>query len=174
QNRPLKVTLPNVVELKIVQTDPGVRGDTVSGGAKPATLESGATVNVPLFIDEGEVIRLDTRTGEYLGRACWTSRRYDGSSPPWPSPTSARSPTTPATTDCARSTTPRRWSPPRRRWPPRRRPRRPPRRPGARPPLPPLRRRPRRRPPPTPTTWTCSRPSWAPSTRPRRPTPRPS
>lgn len=69
QERPLKVTLPNVVELEITRTDPGVRGDTVSGGSKPAVLESGATVNVPLFIDQGEVIRVDTRTGEYLGRA---------------------------------------------------------------------------------------------------------
>jgi len=68
-NRPLKVTLPNVVELEIVQTDPGVRGDTVSGGTKPAKLESGGTVNVPLFIDQGEVIRVDTRSGDYLGRA---------------------------------------------------------------------------------------------------------
>lgn len=69
RERPLNVTLPNVVELKITQTDPGVRGDTVSGGSKQATLESGATVNVPLFIDQGEVIRVDTRTGDYLGRA---------------------------------------------------------------------------------------------------------
>ena len=69
QERPLKVTLPNVVELKIVQTDPGVKGDTVSGGSKPAALESGASVNVPLFIDQGETIRVDTRTGDYLGRA---------------------------------------------------------------------------------------------------------
>ncbi|MBW7916058.1 MAG: elongation factor P [Trueperaceae bacterium] len=67
--KPLKVTLPNVVALEIVQTDPGVRGDTVSGGTKPAKLESGATVNVPLFIDQGEVIRVDTRSGDYLGRA---------------------------------------------------------------------------------------------------------
>ncbi|MFA5594165.1 MAG: elongation factor P [Trueperaceae bacterium] len=69
QGRPLKVTLPNIVELAITRTDPGVRGDTVSGGSKPAELESGATVNVPLFIEEGEVIRVDTRSGEYLGRA---------------------------------------------------------------------------------------------------------
>ncbi len=69
QGRPLKVTLPNVVALTIVQTDPGVRGDTVSGGTKPAKLESGATVNVPLFIDQGETIRVDTRSGDYLGRA---------------------------------------------------------------------------------------------------------
>ncbi|HEX7002233.1 MAG TPA: elongation factor P [Trueperaceae bacterium] len=69
QGRPLKVTLPNVVELAITRTDPGVRGDTVSGGSKPAELESGASVNVPLFIEQGEVVRVDTRTGEYLGRA---------------------------------------------------------------------------------------------------------
>ena len=67
--RALKVTLPNVVELQIVRTDPGVKGDTVSGGTKPAELESGASVNVPLFIDQGEVIRVDTRSGDYLGRA---------------------------------------------------------------------------------------------------------
>ncbi|HET8986006.1 MAG TPA: hypothetical protein VFN03_09640 [Trueperaceae bacterium] len=53
----------------MTRTDPGVRGDTVSGGSKQAVLESGATVNVPLFIDEGEVIRVDTRSGDYLGRA---------------------------------------------------------------------------------------------------------
>lgn len=69
QQRAIKVTLPSNVELKITQTDPGVKGDTVSGGSKPAVLESGASVNVPLFIEQGEVIRVDTRTGEYLGRA---------------------------------------------------------------------------------------------------------
>ncbi len=69
QGRPLKVTLPNTVELAIVETDPGVRGDTVSGGTKPARLESGASVNVPLFIEQGETIRVDTRSGDYLGRA---------------------------------------------------------------------------------------------------------
>jgi elongation factor P len=69
QGRALKVTLPNVVELRIDQTDPGLKGDTVSGGSKPATLETGAVVNVPLFIERGEVVRVDTRTGEYLGRA---------------------------------------------------------------------------------------------------------
>ncbi|ADI14241.1 elongation factor P [Truepera radiovictrix] len=68
-DKPLKVTLPNVVELTITQTDPGVKGDTVSGGSKPAVLETGATVAVPLFIDQGETVRIDTRTGEYLGRA---------------------------------------------------------------------------------------------------------
>ena len=69
QGRALKVTLPTVIELRIVETDPGVKGDTVSGGSKPAKLESGATVQVPLFITQGEVVRVDTRSGEYLGRA---------------------------------------------------------------------------------------------------------
>lgn len=66
--QPLSVDAANFVELKIVETDPGVRGDTASGGSKPATLETGAVVRVPLFIDEGEVIKVDTRTGEYAGR----------------------------------------------------------------------------------------------------------
>ncbi len=69
RDKPLKVTLPNIVELTITETDPGMKGDTVSGGSKPAVLETGATVNVPLFIDQGETVRVDTRTGEYLGRA---------------------------------------------------------------------------------------------------------
>src|SRR5690606_28024691 len=69
QGRPLYVTLPTVVKLSIPRTDPGIRGDQVPGGSKPAVLETGATVNVPLFIEEGEVIRVDTRSGEYLGRA---------------------------------------------------------------------------------------------------------
>jgi elongation factor P len=67
--QPLTVTPPAHVELKIVATDPGVRGDTVTGGQKPAKLETGATVRVPLFINEGELIRVDTRTGEYISRA---------------------------------------------------------------------------------------------------------
>jgi elongation factor P len=67
-NSPLTVTPPNFVELKIVQTDPGVRGDTAQGGVKPATLETGAVVKVPLFVEEGEVIKVDTRTGEYVSR----------------------------------------------------------------------------------------------------------
>jgi elongation factor P len=66
---PLNVTPPSHVELKVVETDPGVRGDTATGGGKPAKLESGAVVRVPLFINEGEVIRVDTRTGEYIARA---------------------------------------------------------------------------------------------------------
>jgi elongation factor P len=65
---PLTVTPPNFVELQIVETDPGVRGDTSGGGGKPAKLETGATVRVPLFVQQGEVIKVDTRSGEYLGR----------------------------------------------------------------------------------------------------------
>lgn len=66
--QPLLVAPPNFVELKIVQTDPGLRGDTAQGGVKPAELETGAVVRVPLFIEEGEVIRVNTRTGEYVSR----------------------------------------------------------------------------------------------------------
>jgi elongation factor P len=66
---PLGVTPPNFVVLKIVETDPGVRGDTSGGGGKPAKLESGATVRVPLFVQEGELIKVDTRTGIYVARA---------------------------------------------------------------------------------------------------------
>jgi len=62
------VELPNFVDLKVVQTEPGVRGDTATGGSKPATLETGAVVQVPLFIEEGDVIRIDMRTGEYIER----------------------------------------------------------------------------------------------------------
>lgn len=66
---PLSVTPPAHVELKIVETDPGMRGDTVTGGTKPARLETGAVVKVPLFLNEGEVIRVDTRSAEYIARA---------------------------------------------------------------------------------------------------------
>jgi len=62
------VTLPNSVELKIVKCDPGVRGDTVSGAGKPAVLETGHTITVPLFVNEGDVVKIDTRSGEYLTR----------------------------------------------------------------------------------------------------------
>jgi elongation factor P len=65
---PLTVTAPNFVELEITETDPGLRGDTASGGSKPATLETGAVVRVPLFVDQNEVIKVDTRTGEYVSR----------------------------------------------------------------------------------------------------------
>ena len=64
----IMVELPVFVELKIVQTDPGVRGDTATGGTKPARLETGATVQVPLFLEEGEVIRVDRREDKYLTR----------------------------------------------------------------------------------------------------------
>lgn len=65
---PLAVTPPNFVELKIVETDPGVRGDTSGGGGKPAKLETGAVVRVPLFVGQEEIIKVDTRTGEYFSR----------------------------------------------------------------------------------------------------------
>jgi elongation factor P len=66
---PLTVTPPAHVELTITETDPGVRGDTVTGGTKPAKLETGAVVKVPLFINPGEMIRVDTRSAEYIARA---------------------------------------------------------------------------------------------------------
>lgn len=62
------VELPNFIEAEIVETEPGVRGDTATGGTKPARLETGVIVQVPLFVDRGEVIRVDTRTNEYLER----------------------------------------------------------------------------------------------------------
>ena len=67
-NVPLLVSPPNFVELEIVETDPGIRGDTASGGVKPAKLSTGAVVRVPLFVEQGEVIRVDTRTGGYVSR----------------------------------------------------------------------------------------------------------
>ena len=68
--RPSDVQVPSVLEMKVTTTEPGVKGDTASGGGnKSATLESGVSVQVPLFIEEGEVIRIDTRTGEYVSRA---------------------------------------------------------------------------------------------------------
>ena len=66
--RAIGITPPNFVELKITKSDPGVRGDTATGASKQATLETGATVAVPLFISEGETIRIDTRTGQYMER----------------------------------------------------------------------------------------------------------
>lgn len=65
---PLALELPNFVELQIVETDPGLRGDTVSGGSKRATLETGAVVNVPLFVQNETTIKVDTRTGKYVER----------------------------------------------------------------------------------------------------------
>lgn len=63
------VTLPNFVNLRIVKADPWIKGDTAAGNSKPATVESGYTLQVPSFVEEGEMIQIDTRTGEYLGRA---------------------------------------------------------------------------------------------------------
>ena len=68
-NEPIQVYPPNFVVLAITETDPGVRGDTSGGGGKPAVLETGATVRVPLFVQTGELIKVDTRTGEYVSRA---------------------------------------------------------------------------------------------------------
>ncbi|WP_299265310.1 elongation factor P [uncultured Psychrosphaera sp.] len=67
-NNPIAVTPPNFVELEITETDPGLKGDTAGTGGKPATLSTGAVVRVPLFVQTGEVIRVDTRTGDYVGR----------------------------------------------------------------------------------------------------------
>ena len=67
-NSPLIVAAPNFVELEISETDPGVKGDTASGGVKPATLTTGAVVRVPLFVDQGEVVKVDTRSKEYVSR----------------------------------------------------------------------------------------------------------
>lgn len=66
--RAVGVTLPNFVELRVVKAEPGVRGDTSGNVTKPATLETGAVINVPLFIKEGEVLKIDTRTGDYVER----------------------------------------------------------------------------------------------------------
>lgn len=65
---PLTTELPGNVELVITETDPGIKGDTATGGTKPATLESGATINVPLFLNEGDLVRVNTSTGEYVTR----------------------------------------------------------------------------------------------------------
>lgn len=68
-NEPISVTPPNFVELEVTETDPGLKGDTSGGGGKPATLETGAVVRVPLFVQIGEIIKVDTRSGEYVSRA---------------------------------------------------------------------------------------------------------
>jgi len=67
-NLPIGVELPIFVELTVSETDPGLKGDTASGGTKPATLETGAVIQVPLFMEEGNVVKIDTRTGEYIER----------------------------------------------------------------------------------------------------------
>lgn len=66
---PISITPPNFVELAVAQTDPGLKGDTAQGTTKPATLETGSEVKVPLFVDEGDILKIDTRTGEYVSRA---------------------------------------------------------------------------------------------------------
>ncbi len=66
---PLTIAVPNFVELEVVETDPGLKGDTAQGGSKPATFATGAVVRVPLFVNIGDVIRIDTRTGDYVSRA---------------------------------------------------------------------------------------------------------
>jgi len=67
--QPLSIEAPNFVVLAITETDPGLKGDTSSGGGKPATLETGAVVNVPLFVQTGELVKVDTRSGSYVSRA---------------------------------------------------------------------------------------------------------
>lgn len=66
---PILIAPPTFVNLKVTETDPGLKGDTSGGGGKPATLETGAVVRVPLFVQEGEIIKVDTRTGDYVSRA---------------------------------------------------------------------------------------------------------
>lgn len=68
RDSPITVELPMFVELKIIQTDPDIRGDTATGGSKPAALETGAIIKVPLHLNEGDVVKVDTRTGEYIER----------------------------------------------------------------------------------------------------------
>ena len=69
KGKALDVDLPTSVIMEVTHTEPGIKGDTVSGSTKPATLQTGITVNVPLFVNEGEKVKVDTRTGDYLGRA---------------------------------------------------------------------------------------------------------
>lgn len=68
KGNPVAITLPNFIEVEVTYCEPGVRGNTAQGATKPATISSGATVNVPLFVDQGEIIKVDTRTGDYQGR----------------------------------------------------------------------------------------------------------
>ncbi|MDY6820110.1 MAG: elongation factor P [Deferribacterota bacterium] len=65
---PIGVILPNFIDVEVVKTEPGLKGDTVSGGTKPAKIASGATIQVPLFINEGDIIKVDTRSGDYVER----------------------------------------------------------------------------------------------------------
>jgi elongation factor P len=68
EGRLIGLEMPNTVERQVIRTDPGLRGDTASGGSKPAVIEGGITVQVPLFVSEGDIIKVDTRTGEYVER----------------------------------------------------------------------------------------------------------
>ena len=68
-DNPIAVTVGNFVELEVTETDPGMKGDTAQGGSKPATLATGAVVKVPLFIEQGDILKIDTRTGDYVSRA---------------------------------------------------------------------------------------------------------
>ena len=68
EGKPFSIDPPNFVELKVVETEPGVKGDTATNVTKPATVETGAVINVPIFVNEGDVIKIDTRSGEYLSR----------------------------------------------------------------------------------------------------------
>jgi elongation factor P len=68
KEQPINIEVPMFVELAIARTDPGVRGDTASGGSKPATLESGAVIKVPLYLNEGDFVKVDTRTGTFIER----------------------------------------------------------------------------------------------------------
>ena len=68
KGNPISIELPNFVELRVTQTDPGLKGDTAQGGLKKAIMDTGLQVNVPLFINEGELLKIDTRTGEYVER----------------------------------------------------------------------------------------------------------
>jgi elongation factor P len=68
QQKPIDISLPIFVELSVIKTDPGLKGDTASGGSKPATLDTGAVINVPLFINEGDILKIDTRVGHYVER----------------------------------------------------------------------------------------------------------
>ena len=69
RGKPISIELPTFVVLKVTKSDPGVKGDTATGCTKPATLETGCEVNVPLYIEEGEYVKIDTRTGEFVERA---------------------------------------------------------------------------------------------------------
>ena len=68
QARPMAITFPTFVDLKVVKADPGVKGDTATGATKPVTMETGYEIQVPLFVEQGETLRLDTRTGQYVSR----------------------------------------------------------------------------------------------------------